>query len=53
MPKSITEILSLYNPETEQQLRERLTNQARSQFPTATRTQIEATVNAKIQQLGG
>jgi len=44
---------NLNNPETEQQLRVRLTNQARSQFPTATPTQIEATVNARIQQLGG
>ena len=53
VPLTKGEISNMYNPETEQQLRERLTNQARSQFPTATRTQIEATVNAKIQQLGG
>lgn len=34
-------------------LREHLTNQVRSKFPNATPTQIEATVNARMKQLGG
>jgi hypothetical protein len=34
-------------------LREHLTNQVRSKFPKATTTQIEATVNARMKQLGG
>ena len=40
-------------PNTESTLRKRLTNQVRSKFPNATPTQIEATVNARMQQLGG
>ena len=53
VPLTKNEISNKYNPETEQQLRERLTNQVRSKFPNSTPTQIEATVNARIQQLGG
>jgi hypothetical protein len=38
---------------TQQQIREQLTNQVRSRFPNATPAQIETTVNARMQQLGG